>query len=98
VTVDALWLAAELARRRGDDDARIHELHVGLEACGDDARRAARFHLALAKHYEHEARDIERALLHARATGAEEGDADRDHRVARILRKLEKQRRQRRLS
>ena len=98
VTVDAHWLAADLARWRGDDEARIAELHVGLEACGDDVRRAARFHLALAKHYEHEARDFERALLHARGTDAEEGGADRDHRVTRVLRKLEKQRRQRRLS
>ena len=95
VTADALWLAAELARKRDDDDARRELLHRGLEAAAGDDIRAARFHLALAKVYEHRMRDFESALVHARATDAVEGSADRDHRVARVLRKLDKQRRQR---
>ncbi len=93
VTADALWLAAELARQRDDEPARRELLHRGLEAAGDDALRAARFHLALAKLYEHRLRDLDAALVHAQATTAAEGAADRDHRVARILRKLDKARR-----
>ena len=96
VTADALWLAAELARKRGDDEARLTLLHRALEAADDD-RRAARAHLALAKVYEHRRRDYDAALLHARSTDVEEGTPARDHRVARLLRKIERRRRQSRL-
>jgi hypothetical protein len=95
VTADALWLAAEMARRRDDPRARCALLHRGLEVAAADARRAARFHLALAKLYEHTFRDYERALIHARATDAAEGAAERDHRVARVRRKLDERRAQR---
>ena len=97
VTADALWLASELARKRGDHQARETLLHRGLEVAAADERRAARFHLALAKHYEHQVKDFDRALVHARASDLEEGTARRDHRVARVLRKLERARRQRAL-
>lgn len=97
VTADALWLAAELARKRGDLDARRALLHRGLEAATRDELRAARFHLALAKLYEHRLKDYERALLHARAADLEEGGASRDHRVARILVRLERARSQTKL-
>ena len=59
-----------------------------------DPRRSARAHLALSKLYEHRLKDFERALVHARATEREEGDEARDRRVARVLRKLERARRQ----
>lgn len=98
VTADALWLASELARERDDHDARRELLHKGLEAAGDDTIRAARFHLALAKLYEHKTKDFELALLHAQRTTEVEGAADRDHRVARVMRKLDKRRRQVRVS
>jgi uncharacterized protein len=87
VTADALWLAAELARRRHDHRARCVLLLRALETA-DDEERAARIHLALAKLYEHRLRELERALEHARAIAPAEGSAERDHRVARIERKL----------
>ena len=61
-------------------------------------RPRARFHLALAKLYEHKIKDFELALLHAQRTTEVEGAADRDHRVARVMRKLDKRRRQIRVS
>ncbi|HJL18406.1 MAG TPA: ribonuclease H-like domain-containing protein [Sandaracinaceae bacterium LLY-WYZ-13_1] len=91
VTADALWLASEIARRRDDPRARCALLHRGLEVAAD-ALRASRFHLALAKLYEHDFREYERALVHARACDVAEGAAARDHRVARVLRKLERRR------
>ncbi|MEQ8456960.1 MAG: ribonuclease H-like domain-containing protein [Sandaracinaceae bacterium] len=94
VTADALWLASELCRKRGDDEGRRALLHRALEAGGVDPRRSARAHLALSKLYEHRLKDFERALVHARATEREEGDESRDRRVARVLRKLERARRQ----
>lgn len=95
VTADALWLAAELARRREDHEAGVALLHRALEAAAADELRQSRFHLALAKLYEHRIRDLERALIHAQATDLEEGTAARDHRVARVVRKMEKARAQR---
>lgn len=94
VTVDALWLAAELARRRDDHLARVALLERALEEATDEERRA-RLHLALSKLFEHRVRDLPRALDHARHTAATEGTADRDHRVARIEKKLAKKRKQR---
>lgn len=94
VTADALWLASELCRKRGDDEGRRALLHRALEAGGVDPRRSARAHLALSKLYEHRLKDFERALVHARSTEREEGDEARDRRVARVLRKLERARRQ----
>lgn len=97
VTSDALFFASELARKRGETEARLRLLQRGLEV-STDPRRTARIQLALAKVYEHGLRDFETALLHARSTDREEGTAARDHRVARLLRKIEKARRQRRLT
>lgn len=88
VTADALWLGSELARRRDDHDAHRALLHRGLDVAGSDEMRASRFHLALSKLYEHRRKDLERALIHARAADLAEGAAGRDHRVARILRKI----------
>lgn len=88
VTADALWLGAELARQRDDHEARRELLWRGLETATGDALRAARFALALSKHYEHRVRDFERALELARATVAYEGMADSEHRAARIEAKI----------
>jgi uncharacterized protein len=93
VTVDALCLAAELARRRDDHQARSELLARALDEAHDE-ERAARIHLALAKLHEHQLRDYARALEHAQKTAAAEGCAERDHRVGRIARKLQKRRRQ----
>lgn len=97
VTADALWLAADLARKRGDLEARLALLHRGLETARRDEGRAARFHLALAKLYEHRLKDFDRALIHARAADLEEGGARSDHRVARILARMERARAQTKL-
>lgn len=93
VTVDALWLASELARHRDDDRAQVALLERALGEAIDE-ERAARVHLALSKLYEHRLRDYERALEHARNTAASEGSSLRDHRVARIEKKLAKWRAQ----
>jgi len=89
VTADALWLAAELARKRDDHRARIALLERAIDETDDDEREA-RAHLALSKLYEHRLRDYPRALEHARRTAAAEGTAERDHRIARIEAKLAK--------
>ena len=86
-----------MARKRADTEQRRLLLHRGLEAARRDESRAARFHLALAKLYEHALKDYAQALIHARAADLEEGEARRDHRVARILRRLERARAQERL-
>ncbi len=90
VTADALWLASELARKRADTAERRALLHRALEISVTDPRRTSRFHLALAKLYEHDLKALDRALVHAQGSDLEEGEAARDHRVARILRKLER--------
>jgi len=94
VTADALWLAAELARKRVDIEGRRTLLHRALEVAAADPHRASRFHLALAKLYEHKVKDLESALIHAGKSDLEEGEGARDHRVARILRKIERLRSQ----
>lgn len=87
VRADALWLAADLAGRRGDHPGRAELLLRALEASEDEVR-AARTHAALSKLYEHQLRDLPRALEHARYTAPAEGVAGRDHRIARLTRKL----------
>ncbi len=89
VTVDALWLASELARRRDDHSGRALLLHRALDEARDE-ERAARLHLALSKLYEHHLRDLDRALAHARHTAPREGVASRDRRLARLAKKLAK--------
>lgn len=89
VTMDALWLASELARKRDDHGARVALLERAIAETADE-ERAARAHLALSKLYEHRLRDYPRALEHARMTAASEGVACRDHRIARIEAKLAK--------
>jgi hypothetical protein len=74
VTAQALVLGAQAARKT--DDRRVEEAML-LEALGHaiGAERAA-IHLSLAKLYEHELRDYERALVHlAQADEAEADDA-----------------------
>ncbi|MCA9531351.1 MAG: ribonuclease H-like domain-containing protein [Myxococcales bacterium] len=93
-TVDAWMLRAWLARRAGEVAVEGAALRAALEACGSgergdlpgarDDRRVAEVHLALAKHYEHRARDKARALHHALRTVPAESDAACARRVARL--------------
>ncbi|MCC6877776.1 MAG: ribonuclease H-like domain-containing protein [Sandaracinaceae bacterium] len=89
VTVDALGVAATVARKRGAHRAREQLLLRALDEA-EDAPRRARLHLELAKLYEHRVRDLDRALHHARHAWEAEGDEARDRRVARLERKIEK--------
>lgn len=90
-TVEACLLNARMARRGGDVDAEERALLEALEAASDDPLGAA-VRLALAKLYEHRRKDLGRALEHASATGMAEGDEAAQRRVARLERRLSKQR------
>lgn len=78
-TVDALLLAARVARRAKDVDAEYEALTEALGHDPDDPR----IHLELAKHHEHRRKDLEAALRHARAL-------EDEHRIARLERRLER--------
>ncbi len=87
VSVDAFMLTARLARRKGDPQAASEALHQALEAAFDDTTES-QIHLALAKLYEHQLRDLERALHHARRTVEAEGEEPQARRLARLERRL----------
>ena len=76
-TVDALLLAARVARRAKDVEAEHAALQDALAHDPDDHR----VHLELAKHHEHRRKDFEAALRHARVLGEE-------HRITRLERRL----------
>ncbi len=76
-TVDALLLAARVARRAKDVAAEYQALDDALAHDPDDPR----VHLELAKHHEHRAKDLEAALRHARVL-------EDEHRIARLERRL----------
>ncbi len=63
------------------------EFPIALEAAEADELRAA-VELALAKFYEHRRKDLERALRHAAATGAAEGEEATARRVERLERRI----------
>lgn len=84
---EALALAAEIWRRQGKHPAAADALVRALRAAGADRRPA--LHLMLAKLYEHQLAQPERALEHARHTRATEGAEAHAHRLARIQKKLE---------
>ena len=70
-----------MAKRTGDREGALRDFESMAARVAD-----ARVHLALAKLYEHHARDPVRALEVAqRGTGEREGDAER--RIARLSRK-----------
>lgn len=86
VGVEALALASRLSRRVGDDQTAAANLQRALATARAD--QAAPLHLALAKLYEHDLKDLPRALQHARqCSPAESPDAVR-RRVERLERKL----------
>ncbi|MEO0326124.1 MAG: hypothetical protein AAF447_24460 [Myxococcota bacterium] len=81
-TVDALLLAARLARRERRLADEGNALLRALGARPEDPR----VRLALAKFHEHRSKDLREALLHAPHTCPLE--AERDHRVARLEARL----------
>jgi len=87
----AHWLVADLARKRGDIGEERTALEAALASARGDRRRAAA-HLALAKHLEHRARDLDAALRHAAHTVPAETSAARDRRVARLERRRSRNR------
>ena len=75
------------ARRRDFERAR----GLWLRAL-DLAPEEPEIHLALAKHLEHRDRDFVGALEHARRTGEIEDEEGMEHRIARLRRKLDRER------
>ncbi|MCB9600587.1 MAG: ribonuclease H-like domain-containing protein [Sandaracinus sp.] len=59
-TLEALLVAARVARREGDAAGELQALHRALEV-----RPGPEVHVLLAKHHEHRSKDLMRALLHA---------------------------------
>ena len=90
-TVQACLLNARVARREGDVDAEERALLDALEAANDDELDAA-VRLALAKLYEHRRKDLRRALEHAPGAARAEGQEATQRRVARLERRLGRQR------
>lgn len=77
-TIDALLLAARIARRAKDVAAEYAALTEALSHDPDDPR----IHLELAKHHEHRAKDLEAALHHAKVL-------EDEHRISRLERRLD---------
>ena len=86
VGVEALALASRLSRRVGDDRTAAANLQRALASARKE--QAAPLHLALAKLYEHDLKDLARALHHARLSAPAEGSDALRRRVERLERKL----------
>jgi uncharacterized protein YprB with RNaseH-like and TPR domain len=86
VGVEALALASRLSRRVGDDQTAAANLQRALASARAD--QAAPLHLALAKLYEHDLKDLPRALHHARLASPAEGPDALRRRIERLERKL----------
>lgn len=89
VTFDAMWLWADLMRKRGDFCAQLRALLSLLDGNLCEGRRA-RVHLALAKLYEHRVKDPHAALTHAEQAGAAESPDVHERRLTRLRRRIEK--------
>jgi uncharacterized protein YprB with RNaseH-like and TPR domain len=87
----ALAAVADLERHAGNFPAAVTALEGAL-AAGACGRQEALLHLALAKLWEHELKDLERALEHAQHTRRAEGRAEQEHRCARLRRRLARSR------
>ncbi|MGB5809096.1 MAG: ribonuclease H-like domain-containing protein [Polyangiales bacterium] len=90
-TVEACMITARMARRDGDVQGEESALLQALEAADEELLRAC-VALALSKHYEHRRKDISRALEFARKTMLAEGDEGTERRVARLERRLGRER------
>lgn len=83
---EALAMAADVARRRGEVQGAIAALQRAVEVAS--GKLLASVHLELAKLYEHRAGDLARALDHARHTLAAEGADAHRRRLERLERRL----------
>jgi uncharacterized protein len=78
-----------IARRRGDSHGAELAWQQALAHAGCELS-AGRVHLALARLYEHQLRDLSRAHSHARFTLPAEGPEQHGRRLGRLRRKLER--------
>lgn len=84
--VEALTLASRLSRRAGDVPAAVEQLQRALGSA--EGAQAASVHLSLSKLYEHQLKELPKALHHARlASDAESAEGHR-RRLARLEGKL----------
>lgn len=90
MTVDACLVEIEVARAHRKHEEVCLLLQKAIDACESDERRAA-LHLALAKHLEHRCGDPQAAMTHAAHTAVAEGTLKSAERMARLLRKHERQ-------
>ncbi|MDY7229709.1 ribonuclease H-like domain-containing protein [Hyalangium rubrum] len=86
VSVEALTLASQLARRAGDSVTAVEHLQRALGAAR--GAQTAPIHLTLAKLYEHSIKDLGRALHHARLAAPAESSEEHRLRVVRLEGKL----------
>jgi len=92
--IEALLLAARLARRRGEREAEesaLREAGERVNRGGCEDTLAAAVWLALAKFHEHRARDFRAALACAQDAELAEGIEASRRRVARLRRRIAKQ-------
>jgi hypothetical protein len=90
ITTEAHVLLAAIAKASRDLDA--FERHLGTALAAAPPSLAPPIHLDLAKLYEHRRKDFDRALEHARNTGAIEGHLGSAKRVARLEKKRDRSR------
>lgn len=83
--VRARLLEARVARRERDVEAEASALRDALQDA--EGEWEAKVHLELAKHYEHRAKNLGRALEHALLTEAAEGEVACQRRVLRLRRR-----------
>jgi uncharacterized protein YprB with RNaseH-like and TPR domain len=93
VTVDAWLLASAAARARvrigAAPLAEVERLlREALDAAAGNRARRAAIHLALAKHFEHAAKNPTAALAHAAHTADVEGEDASARRIARLVAKM----------
>jgi hypothetical protein len=86
VGVEALALASRLSRRVGDDQTAAANLQRALASARVD--QAAPLHLSLAKLYEHDLKDLPKALHHAKLSAPAEGPEALRRRLQRLEQKL----------
>lgn len=84
---EALALCAEVAQRRGEQEAAAALWQDALEAAPCVQSRA-RLHLVLCRHYERRLKDLQRACDHAHFTAPAEGESAHERRLQRLLRRL----------
>lgn len=85
--LDALRLAAHVARTQGDSGRAVAQLQQAL-ACDADQEALSAVHLALSKLYEHDLRDTPAAYRHALNTAVAEGEQAHGRRRGRLYRRL----------